>query len=492
MTNDLLDMLSRTECFSGLDPGSLKLMAERMRLLEFATGETIFSEGDPGRFMFIVSRGQIRVFKKADKTRQVQIALLREGNCGGVTSMFLNEPRSATLQAVNDVEIWTLDQEEFDRLLESDRHFARALLHFMSEQMRGESAMLARLAPKAEGTGLRVAVFDTKLFTRETFTARNREQYALTFFEHRLNEDTVSSAMAFPVICLFVNDQVTAPIAERLKELGVELIALRAAGYNNVDLAACERFGLTVVRVPQYSPQSVAEHAVALMLVLNRHLTRAHERVRDGNFSLDGLVGFEMAGRTVGVVGTGNIGKFTAKIMLGFGCRVLAYDVRRDEELANLPSFEYTDMDRLLRQSDIITLHVPLMPQTRHLINAGALEKMKPGVMIINTSRGGLVDTQALIDGLKSGHIGSAGLDVYEEESEYFFEDYSGLIIRDDVLARLLTFPNVVITSHQAFLTREALINIADTTFANIKQFQDGKRGRDLTNAVCAKEGCRP
>lgn len=485
MTNDLQEMLARAECFSGLDADSLKPMAERMRLLKFSAGETVFAEGDPGRFMFMVSRGQIRVFKKADKTRQVQIGQLREGDCGGVTSMFLNELRSATLQAVNEVEIWTLDHDSFDRLLETDRQFARALLSFMSGQMRRESAVLARLAPMAEGTGLRVAVFDTKSFTRETFLARNRRQYALTFFEHRLNEDTVSSAMGFPVICIFVNDRVTAPVAELLKELGVELVALRAAGYNNVDLAACERLGLAVVRVPEYSPQSVAEHAVALMLVLNRHLTRAHERVREGNFSLDGLVGFEMAGRTVGVVGTGRIGKCAAKILLGFGCMVLGYDIRQDEELASLPGFEYTDIDRLLRESDIITLHVPLMPQTRHLIDAAALEKMKKGVMLINTSRGGLVDTQALIDGLKSGHIGSAGLDVYEEESEYFFEDYSGLVIRDDVLARLLTFPNVVVTSHQAFLTREALTNIADTTFENIQQFQEGKRGHDLTNAVC-------
>jgi D-lactate dehydrogenase len=444
----------------------------------------VFAEGDPGRFMFIVSRGQIRVFKRANN-REVQIDQLRAGDCGGITSMFLNQPRSATLQAVDDVAIWALDQDGFDQLLETDRQFARALLSFMSEQMRRESTVLARLTPKAEGTGLRVAVFDTKSFTRETFTAQNRQQYALTFFEHRLNEDTVNSAMGFPAICIFVNDQVTPGVAERLSELGVELVALRAAGYNNVDLAACENAGLTVVRVPEYSPQSVAEHAVALMLALNRHLTRAHARVREGNFSLDGLVGFEMSGRTAGVVGTGRIGKCAAKILLGFGCRVLAFDVRRDEELASLGGVEYVDMDRLLRESDIITLHVPLMPQTRHIINAAALEKMKAGVMIVNTSRGGLVDTQALIDGMKSGHIGNAGLDVYEEESEYFFEDYSGLVIQDDVLARLLTFPNVIVTSHQAFLTREALANIADTTFANIQQFQEGKRGHDLRNGVC-------
>lgn len=487
MSENLLDMLRNAECFSSLDAGAIQSMAGQMHHMRFAPGETVFAEGDTSHFMFVVSRGQIRVLKSAAQDRQVQITQLRQGNCGGVTSMFLKAPRSATLQAIDEVEVWALDQDGLDRLLDSDRFFARTLLAFMSEQMRKEAAMLARLAPTAEGPGMRVAVFDTKGFTRETFAAQNRDRYALTFFEHRLNENTVTSAIGFPVVCIFVNDRVTAPVVERLKELGVELIALRAAGYNNVDLAACDAAGISVVRVPEYSPQSVAEHAVALMLVLNRHLTRAHDRVREGNFSLDGLVGFEMRGRTVGVVGTGHIGKCISGVLLGFGCKVLGFDVRQDEELAGRSGFEYTDMDRLLRESDIITLHVPLIPQTQHIINTESLAKTKPGVMIINTSRGGLVDTQALINGLKSGHIGSAGLDVYEEESEYFFEDYSGLVIRDDVLARLLTFPNVVITSHQAFLTREALTNIAETTFNNIQQYQEGKRGQELQNGVCIK-----
>lgn len=331
---------------------------------------------------------------------------------------------------------------------------------------------------------LRIAVFDTKNFTRETFTERNKHGYSLTFYEHRLTPDTTASAIGFHIICGFVNDDITALTVERLREAGVELIAMRAAGYNNVDLAACDALGITVVRVPAYSPASVAEHSVALMLALNRKIPRAHNRVREGNFSLDGLVGFEMRGKTVGILGTGRIGRCAIDIMMGFGCRVLGYDVYPDPSLER-PGFAYTDLETLLRESDIISLYLPLLPETEHLIDSRAIAKMKPGVMIINTSRGALIDTPALVRGLKSGHVGSAGLDVYEEESEYFFEDLSAEVITDDVLARLLTFPNVLVTSHQAFLTREALINIADTTFDNIREYELGKRGHDLTNGVC-------
>jgi len=334
---------------------------------------------------------------------------------------------------------------------------------------------------------LRVAVFDTKPYLEQILAERNRQGLALTFFEHRLTRDTAMSAEGFQVLCAFVSDVLDAAVVERVSALGVELVALRCAGYNNVDLAACEKHGLSVARVPAYSPHSVAEHSIALMLALNRRIARAHNRVREGNFSLDGLLGFELHGKTAGVVGTGRIGRCTVDILLGFGCRILAYDKVQHEDLAGRAEVEYVDLDRLFRESDVISLYVPLLPETYHLINADTIAKMKPGVMVINTSRGGLVDTTALIEGLKSGRIGSAGLDVYEEESEYFFEDFSDAIITDDLLARLLTFNNVLVTSHQAFFTREALANIADTTFENIREFQEGKRGPELTNGVCAK-----
>lgn len=333
---------------------------------------------------------------------------------------------------------------------------------------------------------IRTAVFDTKPYSKDAFKAQGCPEVNLTFYEHRLTPDTVASAAGHQAVCVFVNDMVNAQVVERLKELGVGLVALRCAGYNNVDLHACERHDLSVVRVPMYSPPSVAEHAIALILGLNRHIARAHARVREGNFSLEGLVGFEMHGKTAGIVGTGRIGKCAVEILLGFGCRILAYDPYPNTELAARAGVTYTDLDTLLRDSDIVSLHVPLMPGTHHLINEAALAKMRQGVMIINTSRGGLIDTKALVRGLKSGKVGSAGLDVYEEEGDYFFEDFSDAIITDDTLARLLTFNNVLITSHQAFLTKEALQNIAGTTMESLREYADGKRGKGLTNGVCA------
>jgi D-lactate dehydrogenase len=264
----------------------------------------------------------------------------------------------------------------------------------------------------------------------------------------------------------------------------VRLVAMRCAGYNNVDLTACAQLGIPVVRVPAYSPHAVAEHTVALMLSLNRKIHRAHSRVRDGNFSLDGLVGFDLYGRTVGVVGAGKIGQCVIEILKGFGCRVLVFDKYESDALKARLLFDYVGLDELFRESDIITLHAPLFPETRHVINHAAIDKMKRGVMIINTSRGALIDTSALLDGLKSGQIGYAGLDVYEEESDFFFEDYSDRVMTDDLLARLTTFNNVLVTSHQAFLTRDALENIAETTLDNIRAFVDNPDLAQLKNRV--------
>ena len=333
----------------------------------------------------------------------------------------------------------------------------------------------------------RIAVFDTKPYTRKAFEHHNARGFHLAFFEHKLTRDTVISASGYDTVCIFVNDCADREVVQRLSEQGITLIALRCAGYNNVDLEACDRHGIGVVRVPAYSPHSVAEHSMALMLALNRHITRAHARVREGNFSLDGLVGFEMHGKTVGIIGTGRIGKCAAEILIGFGCKVLAYDPYPNETLAQHPSVSYTDLDTLFRESDIVSLYVPLLPATRYLIRDEVIAKMKRGVMLINTSRGALVDTKALIRGLKSGKIGSAGLDVYEEESDYFFEDHSDGVVADDILARLLTFNNVLVTSHQAFLTKEALDSIAQVTLHNIHEYAEGKRGKELTNGLCAK-----
>ena len=321
---------------------------------------------------------------------------------------------------------------------------------------------------------MKVAIFSAKKYDREFLNAANVPRHELRFFEPHLNEETVGLATGFDVVCVFVNDQVTAAVIATLKSLGVRLIALRCAGYNNVDLSAATKQGITVVRVPAYSPYAVAEHAIALMLALNRKVHRAYNRVREGNFALDGLVGFDMHGKTVGLIGTGQIGTVVAQVLTGFGCPILAFDPFPNATCRSL-GVRYVELNELLVQSDIVSLHCPLTPENEYIINDIAIARMKNGVMLINTSRGALLDTVAIINGLKSGKIGYLGLDVYEEEEEIFFEDRSGFILSDDVFARLLTFPNVIVTGHQAFFTREALLNIAATTIENITKFENNQ-----------------
>lgn len=330
----------------------------------------------------------------------------------------------------------------------------------------------------------KVVFYDAKSYDMASFERQNSEQFNFKALDCALDSHTAELAKGFSVVCIFVNDCCDESTVKRLAEMGVKLIALRCAGYNNVNLDACQRYGIDVVRVPAYSPHAVAEHTIALIMMLNRKLHRAYIRNSTGQFLLEGLVGFDMFGKTVGVVGTGKIGRCLIDILGGFGCKVLAFDKYPDENVGNLAHVEYTDMLTLERESDIISLHTPLTPETHYLISEESIANMKDGAMIINTSRGALLDTKALIAGLKSGKIGSAGLDVYEEEADIFFHDISGEILSDDVFARLLTFNNVVITSHQAFLTDEALSNIAETTLLNINEFVAGKRGENLTNRV--------
>lgn len=309
---------------------------------------------------------------------------------------------------------------------------------------------------------------DERKFLSESMAKFGHE---VSFEEAHLGVRTAALAEGYDAISVFVNDSVDAEVIASLKQSGVKAIALRCAGYNNVDLDAAKQSDIPVVRVPAYSPYAVAEHAVALLMSLNRHIHKAYNRVREGNFSLDGLVGRDIYGKTVGVIGTGTIGRVFCQIMRGFGARVLAYDLYPSPEALDL-GIEYVSLDRLYAESDIVSLHCPLTPDTHHLIGAETLERMKPGVIIINTSRGGLVDTQAVIGGLKSRVIGGLALDVYEEEADLFFEDLSGEVIADDELMRLTTFPNVIITGHQAFLTQEALGNIAETTASNLAELE--------------------
>ncbi|MEY5026594.1 MAG: hypothetical protein RLZZ244_2122 [Verrucomicrobiota bacterium] len=334
---------------------------------------------------------------------------------------------------------------------------------------------------------MRVVVFDSHRYDRESLERANAGLgLELVFLEARLNAQTCVLARGAGAVCVFVNDRVDAGVLETLSGLGVGLVALRCAGFNNVDLDAARRLGMAVVRVPEYSPYAVAEHAVALLLALNRKLLRAHRRVLEGNFSLDGLVGFDVHGKTVGVLGTGKIGAAFARIMHGFGCEVVAYDAHEDALLKRDAGVRYLSLDEVLACSDVISLHVPLNAGTRHLMNAEAFAKMKPGAMLLNTGRGALIDTAALVEALKSGRVGAAGLDVYEEEEGLFFEDHSGEVLQDEQLAWLLMCPNVLVTSHQAFLTREALSNIACTTLRNVsrlKALRDGVGGAEALEA---------
>lgn len=329
-----------------------------------------------------------------------------------------------------------------------------------------------------------VAVFSTKPYDKVFLSTSNAGfGHNLQFYESRLTHETTPVAAGYPAVCVFVNDLLDAQVIADLAASGTKLIALRCAGFNNVDLVAADKHGITVVRVPAYSPYAVAEHTVAMMLSLNRRVYRAYNRVRESNFSLDGLLGFDMHGQTVGIVGTGQIGEVVARIMTGFGCIVLASDPYPNPNVTGLGA-QYVDLPELFARSDIITLHCPLTPETHHLINESNIALMKRGVMIINTSRGALLDTLAVVEAMKTGQIGYLGMDVYEEEADVFFEDLSGKILQDDVLARLMTFPNVLITSHQAFFTRNALQNIADTTLNNISLYE---RGVGTPNAVSAE-----
>ena len=328
---------------------------------------------------------------------------------------------------------------------------------------------------------MKIAMFDSKQYDIDSFEKQKPKAWEIKYYETRLTEDTVSLAFGFDCVIVFVNDDVNERVIKALCALGVKLIALRCAGFNNVDMRYA--FGkIHVLRVPAYSPHAVAEHAMGMLLCSVRKIHRAYIRVKDFNFSLNGLTGFNLNGKTVGVVGTGKIGRAFCDICRGFGMRVLAFDPYPDKE----SGIEYTDLNELIQKSDVISLHCPLTKENHHMINRDTISRMKDGVIVINTSRGSLIDAEALLGGIKEKKIGAACLDVYEEESDIFFEDFSGHIVEDDTLARLISMPNVIVTSHQAFLTREALDNIAQTTVSNMSRFFSGDP--DLSTEVLLKK----
>lgn len=329
---------------------------------------------------------------------------------------------------------------------------------------------------------IKIAFFDTKEYDREMFDKYNKDyNYEITYFKTKLNEETAVLAKGFDVVCIFVNDTANEEVLIKLKEFGVKLIALRCAGFNNVEISKLPK-GLNVVRVPAYSPYAVAEHTVGLLLALDRKVYKSYQRTKKYNFSLDGLLGFDIHGKTVGVIGTGKIGKIFIKIMKGFGANVLAYDIYQDDQAAKELDFTYTTLDEIYKNADIISLHCPLTEKNHNMINEESMLKMKNGVIILNTSRGKLINAKDLVKCLEMGHIGGVGLDVFEDEEDYFLNDMSNSYIRDAELSILLSMPNVVITAHQAFFTKEALEKIVSTTFSNIEDFISTGKCENIVN----------
>ena len=329
---------------------------------------------------------------------------------------------------------------------------------------------------------MKIAFFDTHSYDKKSFVEANKAfNYEIDFRDYKLNENTALTAQGYDAVCVFVNDVVNAEVIKILAECGVKLIALRCAGFNNVDLKAAAAAGIKVVRVPAYSPYAVAEHGVALLMSLTRHIPQAYLRTKTANFNIEGLTGRDLYGLTAGILGTGKIGRIMADILMGFGMKIIAYDPFPNEQWAKEKNIEYVGLDEIFQRSDVLSLHCPLTEETKHVVNHDRMKMMKHDAVIINTGRGALIDSKALVHALKHGHIGGIGMDVYEEESKYFFSDWSTDIMTDDTLARLLTFPNVIITGHQAFLTTNALKNLAETTLENIKAFSAGS---ELVNEV--------
>lgn len=476
----LIVSLSKVKGFENIGQKVLDDLGKMASRLELKSQDVLFREGDLGGDIYLLSTGSVEASKLDQLGQKASLRTLKGGELIGLTSFFTRGRRSATLVCCEDAELWRFDANALREYLfeKSDdsgkERLSSALFVHMSQKIRAKNLQALGLLKSEDKVN--IAFFDSHDYIKEAFDTLAPKEWQIKYIDSHLSAETAVLAHGSDVVCSFVNDHVDEEIASVLSQFGVKGIALRCAGFNQVDIKACHRHGIKVARVPAYSPHAVAEHGTALLLCLNRKLHMAYSRIKQSNFALDGLVGFDLHGKTVGVIGTGKIGACFARQMLGFGCRVLAYDVKPSDELAEHESLSYVGLDELLGKSDIISLHAPLVPETKHLINDASIEKMKDGVYIINTSRGGLIDSQALIRALKSRKIGAAALDVYEEEADYFFEDHSDEIVSDDVLARLMTFNNVLITSHQAFLTRDALHNIASVTVDNIKSFLEDEK----------------
>ncbi|KAJ3112894.1 hypothetical protein HK100_002163 [Physocladia obscura] len=505
MTFDTAQILAQTKLFPGLDADQLAAVASKTTFVKLAAGEKFCEEGDNNaKNMFIILTGAADVFKAGAGGDSVKLISLHAREYIG-ESLLEGLPINATVVASQETTALKLNSEEFKSIITQHPAIAESLLKGLAKELRSFRTVLARAVslstssntptPTSTERVVRLAVFDFMKHERVSFEravadfraslAHTDTDLKVSYFEVKLDATTVRLAAGCDAVCIFVNDSANAAVLTLLAQQGVRLVALRCAGFDMIDLKAAAALDLQVARVPAYSPYAVAEFAVTLALGLNRKIVTASGRVKSGNFSLAGLVGFDLHGKTVGVIGTGKIGQCFIKIMQGFGCKILCYDAYPSKDVATWENCTYVTLDELYAQSRVISLHAPLLPETKYMINSKSIAKMVKGVLLINTSRGGLVNTQDLIEGLKSGQVGGAGLDVYENEKALYFEDHSDNVMEDDAYARLTTFPNVLVTGHQAFLTEEALDKIGSVTMDNVRQcLFEGKVGKELTNVV--------
>ncbi len=494
---DKKKLLLQIDFFKSLPEKALSNLSDKAQEIYLKKDEVLFTEGQLSDALYIVFSGRTQASKKHNSI-EVPISQLTKGGVIGLTSLISLEhnKRSATVKATEDSCLICINKEDFlEAFFGSDQtkvNLSRHLSSFLVKKLRAKNQKVAELTPHDQNDSLKIAFFDSKNYFVKAFNKRIQEKndthVNFLYLETRLSSDTVNLAIGCKAICVFVNDDLSKNVLTQLQRIGVEIIAMRCAGVNNLNLEIARSLNMDIVSVPSYSPYAVAEHALALLMTLNRKVHKASNRIREGNFSIEKLVGFDLNGKTVGVIGTGQIGLCFIKIAKGLGCNILAHDPYEKEKLAKEIGFKYTDLTTLFKESRVISLHAPLTSETHHLINQKAFDFMPKGTILLNTSRGGLVDTKALINALKRGHLGGAGLDVYEEEQGYFYEDLSAEILTDEALVQLMTFPNVIITSHQAFLTEEALDNIAQTTLQSLTQYQEGKRGQALTFNVIKHE----
>ncbi|KAJ3119685.1 hypothetical protein HK098_005231 [Nowakowskiella sp. JEL0407] len=511
-----MELLQSMPKFKDLPPKSASLLASVMEEYNITKGTKIVKEGDPSQYAYFIASGEAEAFKNYGKSEETKLKIMRKGDIFGLSSMLDHSSHSSTVVALSNpsTKTYRISIELFNKVINEDpgisvticKHLSHEYKDFMKKTSHdtAHSVKAAPIVPIVAITEVQtlkrdnnnvvtMAVFDHKPYERayfdreiKKFNEINAIKLECKFHEYKLNKDSANLAKGAKIVCMFVNDDGGTEVLKQLHEYGVKMIAMRCAGFNNCDLKTCQDLGISVARVPAYSPYAVAEHCVALLLALNRKIHLAYNRVKTGNFSLNNLVGFDIHGKTVGVIGTGKIGYCFIQIMLGFGCNVIGYDMYKNKELESTENFKYVeDLNELLTESHIISIHCPLMADNKYMINSETLKKVPKGAILINTSRGALIKTSDLIESLKEGHLGGAGLDVYEDETSYFFEDKSAEVIGDDVLARLLSFQNVVITSHQAFLTEEALTAISKVTVSNVQEFiVQNKSMKELNNSV--------